>query len=110
MTTDHPLSGDLYKLTLSSKQLDLVDTARAIVKRQKAAGRRNEAIFASDLASFYGKFIADCAAPDAIARQFAMDIREGKLESEKMKAYEVLRNHATARLEISNPDYSKITT
>ena len=111
MTTDRPLSEDLQKLARSGGPEDLVYKARAISDRQKTAGSRKEAMFASKLAEFYEQNVADCAPPNAMARRLSKDIREGRLESgaQQKKVYEILRKHAAARLEISNPDYFKIT-
>jgi hypothetical protein len=106
MTTDRPLAEDLHKLALYGGPTELVDTARAISGRQKTVGRCIEVKFISDLASLYGKNTADCATSDTLARQFAKDIRDGKLDSDaqRKKTFKILRDHATARLEISNPD------
>ena len=110
MTIDHPDKKELRKLTESNGPLALVAQAVAIAERLKESKIDIESTFTSAIQSLYREQSGSFLSVDAANRRFTDDIRAGALDfgDQAKHAHVILQEHAKARLEISNPDYSDV--
>jgi hypothetical protein len=113
MTVDKPDGQELKRLTnaimksgRAEKSKELIKVADSISARSTLKSVDVDAAHIERISSFYGGLEAINTA-DALKQRFARDIRRGAMDygERATLTHDILKSHARARLDISNPDY-----